>query len=257
MRITFLGTGTSQGIPVIGCGCDVCQSADARDKRLRVSVWIEVADKHLVIDASPDFRYQMLRAGVPRVDAVLVTHEHRDHIGGLDDLRPFNFKYEMSIPIYAQPRVCGELRQAYNYIFNSNYPGIPQLDLMPIDEHRPFYLFDNQVEITPIPILHGKLPIVGYRIGNAAYLTDVKTISDDSLAKLQNLDTLIISALHHELHHSHNTLAEALQWVQLIQPRQTYLTHMSHQIGTHAHVSQSLPPNAQLAFDGLQLNINS
>jgi phosphoribosyl 1,2-cyclic phosphate phosphodiesterase len=253
MKITFLGTGTSQGVPVIGCKCTVCQSTNPLDNRLRVSAWVEIANKSIIIDTTPDFRYQMIRAKVEKIDAVLVTHEHRDHIGGLDDIRPFNFKQDQSINLYAQQRVCEEIKQAYQYIFNSNYPGIPQLNLVPVVENQPFYLFDNQVVITPIPVMHGKLPILGYRIGDLAYLTDVKTIPEESLAKLQNVKVLVISALHQLEHHAHATLEEALELAQKINAKQTYFIHMSHRMGLHAEISQNLPANIQFAYDMLSI----
>jgi phosphoribosyl 1,2-cyclic phosphate phosphodiesterase len=256
MKITFLGTGTSQGVPVIGCQCPVCQSTNPLDKRLRVSSWIEIGDKSLIIDMTPDFRYQMLRAKVPRIDAVLITHEHRDHIGGLDDIRPYNFKQEQSINIYAQQRVCDEIVQAYQYIFKkSDYPGVPQLNLVPVAENLPFSLFDNQITIQPIPVMHGQLPILGYRIGDFAYLTDVKTIPESSFELLKGLKVLVTSALHQIEHHSHATLDEAIAIAQRINAKQTYFIHMSHYMGLHSEVSRQLPANIQFAYDMLSIGL--
>jgi phosphoribosyl 1,2-cyclic phosphate phosphodiesterase len=252
MQINFLGTGTSQGIPLIGCRCATCVSADPKDKRLRSSVWLTTdAGEHILIDAGPDFRQQALRADIPRIDAVLITHEHRDHIAGLDDLRPYNAR-QGEIPIYALPRVSAAVRQTFDYIFNSNYPGIPQLALHDIvDSTEVFYPVGNHFGVQPIPILHGQLPILGFRFGNFAYLTDTKYIPEASLQLLQDLDVLVISALHNEAHHSHNTVEEAIAWSKIIAARQTYFMHMSHQLPPIAMVEPLLPPNVYFAYDGL------
>jgi phosphoribosyl 1,2-cyclic phosphate phosphodiesterase len=255
MQLTFLGTGTSQGVPVIGCECEACLSTDPKDKRLRVSVWIEVEGKHFVIDTGPDFRYQMLRTAVPRIDAILITHEHRDHVAGLDDIRPYNFRYAMDMPVYAVARVQAELRQAFGYIFEATYPGVPMVILKDIEKDKPFVV--EGVEVMPIEYFHAALPVMGFRIGNLAYLTDFKTIEADQLEYLKDLDVLIISALQHTEHYSHLSLAEALEMVEKIAPKRAYLTHISHNMGLSADTEKLLPPNVFLAYDGLVVKSDS
>lgn len=251
MKITFLGTGTSQGIPVIGCGCAVCQSTDARDKRLRVSVLIETDDKTLVIDSGPDFRYQMLRAGVKDLDAILFTHEHKDHVAGLDDIRPFNYLLHKKIDIYASLRVQGALRREFSYIFeDTKYFGLPQINLHTVEE-TPFNIGDTT--IIPIEVMHHKLPVIGYRMGNFTYITDAKTISDASLDKIKGSKHLVINALQKENHISHFTFQEAIDFAEKAGAETTYFTHMSHNLGLHAEIEKELPANIRLAFDGLQI----
>lgn len=253
MKITFLGTGTSQGIPVIGCKCKVCTSPNPRDKRLRVSALIELEDINMVIDIGPDFRQQMLNAGVEKIDAILVTHEHRDHIAGLDDVRPFNFRYNMNMPVYTYLRVQEALRQAYGYIFNSSYPGVPAIELRTIEKNIPFQIGQNT--ILPIEYYHGRLPIMGFRIQNFAYLTDFQTIEEDQLKFLKDLDVLVISALHHQPHYSHITLYDAIEIVKEIAPQKAYFIHMSHHMGLHEEVQERLPSGMHLAYDGLAIEI--
>lgn len=255
MRITFLGTGTSQGIPIIGCPCAVCSSPDPRDNRLRVSIWIEIAGKSLVVDVGPDFRQQMLRAGVRRLDALLITHAHRDHIAGLDDIRPFNFQEYKHLPVYADERVQAELRQSYRYIFEASYPGVPMVELRPIERDTPFSFED--IDIIPIQYWHGELPIFGFRIGKFAYLTDFKRIDGDQLEKLRGVEVLAISGLHYEPHHSHSTIPETVAFIQQLQPQplQAWIIHMSHSAGKHADIEATLPPTIRLAYDGLVLDI--
>lgn len=253
MKITFLGTGTSQGIPVIGCDCAVCQSSDSRDKRLRVSVHIERNNKSLVIDVGPDFRQQMLSARVERLDAVLLTHEHRDHISGIDDLRAYNFKQRMDMPIYARQRVLEDLRRVFAYAF-SDYPGVPRLDLHSIAEEQDSFSVLG-IEIFPVEYLHGKLPVTGYRIDDFAYITDIRSIEAGELRKLQNLDCLVISALHKRKHHSHLSLEEALEYIEELKPRRAYLTHLSHSMGLHAEVEKELPEGVFIAYDGLCIHV--
>ena len=253
MKVTFLGTGTSQGIPVIGCGCVVCQSADKRDKRLRVSVLIELADKTLVIDSGPDFRYQMLRAGVKDLDAILFTHEHKDHVAGLDDIRPFNYLLHKKIEIYATPRVQDALKREFSYIFeDTKYHGLPQINMHTLND-EPFYVGDSK--IIPIEVMHHKLPVLGYRIGDFTYITDAKTISDDSLEKIKGSKFLVINALQKQSHISHFTLAEAIDFANQAGAEITYFTHMGHNLGLHEDVEQDLPPNIRLAYDGLSFII--
>ncbi|MEL6655162.1 MAG: MBL fold metallo-hydrolase [Bacteroidota bacterium] len=254
MKIIFLGTGTSQGIPVIGCDCTVCQSKDPRDKRLRVSVLIRLDQQNIVIDAGPDFRQQMLKAQVTDLDAILLTHEHNDHIIGLDDARPFIFRSMRPMPIYCSGRVAQELRTRFAYAFAENpYPGAPSFELHITDHQRQFEIGSTSIQL--IHYLHGKLPVQGYRIGGFAYITDIKTISEAELAYLQDLDILVISALHRNPHHSHVSLEESLALIDRIQPKQAYLIHLSHQMGTHAEVSTLLPTGVDIAYDGLELSL--
>lgn len=251
MKITFLGTGTSQGIPVITCNCMVCKSTDHRDKRLRVSVLIETDDKTIVIDSGPDFRYQMLRAGVKDLDAILFTHEHKDHVAGLDDIRPFNYLLKKNIDIYATERVQHALRKEFAYIFaEAHYPGLPQIDLHTIAD-RPFYVGDN--EIIPLHIMHYKLPILGFRIGDFSYITDAKTIAEETIEKIKGSRILVVNALQKEQHISHFTLDEAIEFSQLVDAETTYFTHISHNLGLHAVVEKELPANVKLAYDGLTI----
>lgn len=253
MKITFLGTGTSQGIPIIGCDCEVCISDDLRDKRLRVSVCIEVLGKNILIDIGPDFRYQMLRSGINKIDAILVTHEHRDHVAGLDDIRPINFKYNTDMPVYATERVQQSLRKAYDYIFENNYPGVPKVAFKTIKKDQEFYFAD--ISVQPIEFLHAQLPVMGFRIENFAYLTDLKTIDEEQLNYLKGLDVLVLNALQHKDHYSHLTLNEALDLIKKIEAKSTFLTHMSHSLGKHEEIEKMLPPSVSLAYDGLVLEL--
>lgn len=249
MKVTFLGTGTSQGIPVIGCKCDACVSTDPRDNRLRVSIQIEIEGKTIVIDVGPDFRQQMLSVGTEKIDAILITHEHSDHVAGLDDIRPFNFRYEIDMPIYTTKKVAKELKQRYSYIFESSYPGVPKVQQHLISKEQNFNAVG--IPIIPIEILHGKLPILGFRIGAFAYLTDFKTIDPLEERKLKGVQTLVISALQHQPHHSHSSLNESVDFIQKLGIPKAYLTHLSHKMGTHAETEKLLPPNIRIAYDGL------
>ncbi len=252
MKLTFLGTGTSQGVPVIACDCDVCKSLDFRDKRLRSSVYIELEDLKLVIDTGPDFRQQMLVNQIQKVDAVLFTHEHKDHIAGLDDVRAYNFKYEMDMPIYATERVLKQIKSEYHYIFADNpYPGIPRIVANPITL-EPFSIGKNKIH--PIEVMHHKLPVTAFRIKDLAYVTDANFISDEEKKKLQNLDVLILNALRIDKHISHYNLEEALELVKELKPKKTYFTHISHYLGQHAKIDAKLPSNVFLAYDGFSMD---
>ncbi|WP_214225448.1 MBL fold metallo-hydrolase [Pedobacter sp. B4-66] len=251
MKITILGTGTSQGIPVIACNCIVCRSTDHKDKRLRVSVLIETGDKTIVIDSGPDFRYQMLRANVKDLDAILFTHEHKDHVAGLDDIRPFNYLLKKDIEIYATERVQHALKREFSYIFaEAHYPGLPQIDLNTISD-EPFSV--GETVIVPLDIMHYKLPILGFRINDFVYITDAKTVSEETIAKIKGAKILVVNALQKEQHISHFTLDEAIEFAQKIGAEQTYLTHISHNMGLHEVVEKELPDNIKLAYDGLTL----
>lgn len=254
MRVTFLGTGTSQGVPVITCECVVCKSADKHDKRLRVSVLLEVDDQVILIDTGPDFRYQMLRADVKKLDAILYTHEHKDHVAGLDDVRAFNYKQQAEVDIYAHQRVQDALKKEFHYIFSGdNYPGIPRLKLNNIMDGESFQAAG--IDIIPISVMHYLLPVFGFRIGDFTYITDAKIISPQEKEKIKGSKILVINALQREKHVSHFTLDEALEFAAEIRANKTYLTHISHKLGTHAEVSKQLPEGVFLAYDGLELEI--
>ena len=255
LNITFLGTGTSQGIPVIGSDHPVSFSKDPRDKRLRSSILIEYDNYNFVIDCGPDFRQQMLRTNCRKLDAIIFTHEHADHTTGIDDVRPFFFR-QGKIPIYLHKRVLGSLHERFAYIFDpkQKYPGAPDFEVNLINKENDFNLFG--LNITPIESLHLRLPVLGFRIGKFAYLTDVKTISGIELEKLKELDTLVINSLRYEPHPSHLNIEEALDIVNSINPKKTYFTHISHNMGFHKEVCDKLPESVSLAFDGLVLEIN-
>ena len=255
MEITFLGTGTSQGIPIIGSNHPVCLSENPKDKRLRVSVLVKIHDLNIVIDCGPDFRQQMLANKVERVDAILYTHEHSDHTIGLDDIRPYFFK-QGDIPVFAHQRVMDSLRKRFDYIFASEnkYPGAPSVREH-IIENKPFKF--NDVRITPVNAMHNRLQVFGFRIGNFAYLTDVKTIEEEETRKLKGVDVLVVNALRVEPHHSHFNLEEALEFIKKINPKRAYLTHISHMLGFHDEVQASLPENVFLAYDNLKINLDA
>jgi phosphoribosyl 1,2-cyclic phosphate phosphodiesterase len=253
LKITFLGTGTSQGVPVIGCDCDVCRSLDFRDKRLRSSVHLQVGSKSLVIDTGPDFRQQMLREGIRRLDAVLYTHEHKDHTAGLDDIRPFNFSQHADMPIYGQASVLNQIKTEFSYIFTAHrYPGIPMVETHVI-ENRPFEV--EGILIHPIRVMHHKLPVFGYRINDFTYITDANHIPAEELRKIAGTRILVINALQNEPHISHFTLRQALEMVRIIQPEKAYLTHISHRLGLHRDVEASLPDHVRLGYDGLKITL--
>lgn len=258
MKVTFLGTGTSQGVPVIGCSCDVCTSTDKRDKRLRTSAMVEVEGRRFIIDAGPDFRYQMLRAGIKKIDALLLTHEHKDHTGGIDDVRAFNFVDYPTIHtmhIYGNDTTIEAIHRDFHYAFASDkYRGVPEIRTHVISEQASFEV--DGIEITPIVGQHSeRFRSVGYRIGEFAYLTDMNYIAPEELAKLEGVQHLVINALRWEAHSSHFSVEEAIELARRVAPKQTYLTHMSHRIGLHSELEKRLPQGVMAAYDGLEIEI--
>lgn len=254
LKVTFLGTGTSQGIPVIGSNHPVCLSTNPKDKRLRVSVLLYWDNFSYVIDCGPDFRQQMLRENVSKIDGILLTHEHSDHTAGLDDIRPFNF-LQGDLPFYAHKRVFAALRERFAYIFETEnkYPGAPSIKEVEIDKNTPFSIGGKNV--IPIEAMHDTLPVLGFRIEDFTYLTDVKTISDEEVEKIKNTKVLVVNALREAPHYSHFNLSEALEFVEKVKPQQTYLTHISHLMGFHEEVEKKLPNNVHLAYDTLTISI--
>lgn len=254
MKVTFLGTGTSQGVPVIGCSCQVCKSLDFRDKRFRSSIHFDLGDLSLVVDTGPDFRNQILRAGIERLDGVLFTHEHKDHTAGLDDIRPFNFKQQKDMPIFGRVNVLEQIKREFAYVFSSNrYPGVPQVEPVEITE-EPFMI--QGVKIIPIPVLHYKLPVLGFRIGDFTYITDTNFIPDESMKLIEGSKVVVLNALQKKSHISHFTLDEAVLKAKEIGAEQTYLTHISHKLGLHSEVDSELPEGISLAYDGLQVTLH-
>lgn len=253
MKITFLGTGTSQGVPLISCQCPVCRSLDYRDKRLRTSVLIEMNGVCLVVDAGPDFRQQMLRERVRSLDALLITHEHKDHIAGLDDVRAFNYLQNKPMPLYGMERVLNHIKMEFAYAFaERKYPGVPQINLQPVEE-KPFEICG--ISIIPIPVQHAKLPILGFRIGDFSYITDANFLSDKAMEIIKGSKVLVLNALQKEPHISHFTLSEAIEVAQKSGIPQVWFTHISHKLGLHADVEKQLPPGIGLAIDGLSITL--
>lgn len=250
LSIKILGSGTSTGVPQIGCQCEVCQSTDPRDKRLRQSALVSYRGKNILIDCGPDFREQMLSSGSPHLDALLITHIHYDHVAGLEDLRGFS-----DLPIYARGDVIAALHQRLAYCFAEHpYPGVPQFKIVEIDDSTPFNC--DGIMIEPIPVMHYRLPILGFRIGPLAYITDCKSIDEEQLARLHGVPLLVLNALRIEEHQSHISLSQALAIIEKVQPGRVVLVHMSHGIGLHAEVSKTLPPNVELAYDGMVVNVS-
>lgn len=255
MKITFLGTGTSQGVPVIGCRCPVCSSLDYRDKRLRSSIHLEINGKSIVIDTGPDFRTQMLREKIDTLDAVIFTHEHKDHTAGLDDIRPYNFMQKKDMPIYATKKVLAQIKREFAYVFAEvKYPGVPQILPNEISKHNNFLV--EGIPFIPIEVMHYRLPVLGFRIGDFTYITDAKSISNEELEKLKGTKHLVLNALQTGHHISHFTLQEAVDMVNYIQPKNALFTHISHKLGSHADVEASLPQHIRLAYDGLTVNVS-
>lgn len=253
MKVTFLGTGTSQGVPVIGCRCAVCRSVDFRDKRLRTSAHLEIAGQSLIIDTGPDFRQQVLANNITRLDGLIYTHQHKDHVAGMDDVRSFNFMQKKAMPIYARDTVVAQLEQEFAYVFaKDKYPGIPQVEIHYI-KNEPFEA--QGVPVVPIEVLHYKLPVFGFRIQDFTYITDAKSISEREKDKIRGSQVLVLNALQHDQHISHFTLEEALSLIEELRPDQTYLTHIGHRLGSHREVSATLPDGVRLAYDGLTVEI--
>ncbi|MEM7374203.1 MAG: MBL fold metallo-hydrolase [Bacteroidota bacterium] len=254
MKFSFLGTGTSQGVPVIACPCPVCHSSDTKDKRLRTSGLLQTEQTSLVFDTGPDFRQQMLRHQVLQLDAVVFTHEHKDHVAGLDDVRSYNFLQKRDMPIFATEAVQDRLKQEFSYAFDpKEYPGVPQLQLNTVQPGQAFMVGD--IELLPIPVRHRDLEVMGYRVENFAYVTDTNYISEASQSLLKGLDILVLDALRIEPHHSHFTLSEALDMIEILQARKAYLIHISHLMGKHREISRTLPSHVQLAYDGLEVEL--
>ena len=255
MIVTFLGTGTSQGIPLIGCHCTVCNSNDIRDKRLRTSLAVAYNSGHLVIDVGPDFRQQMLKNQVQNLHGILLTHEHNDHVAGLDDIRPFNFKQGGALTIYALPRVAADLKRRFEYVFSTQqYPGAPQVKIIELEAFRPISVAG--LTILPVEVVHGSLSILGFRFNDFTYITDANHLSPRTKAAISGTRWLVLNALHHNKHHSHYNLAEAIEQADEINADQTYFTHISHRMGAHEKVCADLPQGISLAFDGLQIHVS-
>jgi len=254
VTVTFLGTGTSQGVPVIGCECDVCRSLDFRDKRLRVSIHLQIDGKSIVVDSGPDFRQQVLRERIKKLDALLFTHEHKDHTSGMDDIRAYNFMQHIDMPLYAESRVINQIKQEYAYIFSgNNYPGIPRVNLFPITDDQPFEVAG--INVQPIRVMHYKLPVLGFRIRNFTYITDANYISEDEKAKIAGSEVIVLNALRKEPHISHFSLSEAVELLSELKPKKAYLTHISHLLGFHREVENELPEFISLAYDGLKITL--
>ena len=253
MKITFLGTGTSQGVPVIACDCEVCKSLDHKDKRLRTSVHIETADSSIVIDTGPDFRSQILRERINHLDAILFTHQHKDHTAGLDDVRSFNFKQQTDMPIYGTVDVLEQIRNEFSYAFSEKkYPGTPNIATREINSNP--FLF-RKLNIIPLPVMHHKLPILGFRIGDFSYITDANYIPDSTIDKIRGSRVLVLNALRIEEHISHFNLQQALEMAERIGSEKTYFTHISHLLGLHKEVDSKLPDGVSLAWDGLKISV--
>lgn len=252
MKITFLGTGTSQGVPIIACDCDICASPDPKDKRLRSSILVSNNNLNLVVDSGPDFREQMLRANLKSLDALLFTHAHRDHMSGLDDIRGFNFRMKKAIEVYCEKAVEIAIRREFFYAFEEpKYPGVPEMNIHTIGLNQ-FEVLG--MPIIPIRVYHHKMPVLGFRFGDFVYITDANRIEDSELEKIKGCKVLVLNALRKEPHISHFTLNEAIEIAQIIKPEQTFFTHISHQLGTQQELENELPHGMHLAYDGMELN---
>ena len=256
MKVTFLGTGTSQGVPVIACQCEVCSSENPQDKRLRSSILIETEETNIVIDTGPDFRQQMLREKIRKLDAVCFTHEHKDHTAGLDDIRAFNFLQQKDMPLYGTSKVLHQIKDEFAYIFaEKRYPGIPQVELHEISKEKSFHI--GKVKIVPIEVFHYRLPVLAFRIGDFTYITDANYIASEEMAKIYGSKVIVVNALQKEKHISHYNLEEAIALAQHLGAEKTYFTHISHKMGLHNQINEELPDNIELAYDGLTLMIDS
>ena len=253
MTITFLGTGASQGTPTVACRCEVCCSLDFRDKRLRSSIHLAIDNKSIIIDACPDFRQQVIGEQINSLDAILFTHAHQDHTGGLDDIRGFNFKQKKALPLYARTHVALQLKSTYNYIFAKDaHPGIPRIKVNLIED-KPFSI--DHIAVLPIEVLHDRLPILGFRFDNFTYITDANFIAEEALEKIKGSTILVVNALQKEPHKAHFNLKQAIEVAQQVQAKETYLTHISHKLGLHQEISKELPSNIKLAYDGLKIRL--
>ena len=251
MKLTFLGTGTSQGIPVIGCNCSVCISEDFRDRRFRTSVLVESKTTSVVIDTGPDFRMQMLNCNQQQLDAVIITHEHKDHVAGFDDIRAFNFKSKKDMEVFCSERVLTALKREFHYIFNDKkYPGVPRANVNLIDKNSQFKIGD--IDFKTLEVMHYKLPVFSYRINDLVYITDANFINTNELEKVKGCNILIVNALRKEKHLSHFNLEEALELAEIVKPEKVFLTHISHLMGKHSSIN--LPKNVEIAYDGLQIS---
>ena len=254
IQVTILGSGTSQGVPVITCECDVCKSTDPKDNRLRSSILFRVGGENFVVDTGPDFRQQMLREQVKTLRGVLFTHEHKDHVAGLDDVRAFNFGEGRDMEVFCSEAVEFALRREFHYVFSGvPYPGIPTLNLNRIENKK--FLMTNGVEVTPIQVMHYKMPVFGFRIGDFTYITDAKTVAPEEMEKVKGSKVLIVNCLHRSTHISHFNLEEALEFIEAVKPEKAYLTHISHLFGKHADIENDLPENVHIAYDGMCLEV--
>ena len=254
MRLTFLGTGTSTGIPVIGCKCEVCMSEDPRDKRFRTAVLLETDTTRVLIDCGPDIRMQLLPVPFKKIDGVLLTHEHYDHVGGLDDLRPYSYAFG-DLDIYANARTVKNVRHNFPYCFAENpYPGVPSFNLKAVEKHKEFHIGD--IPVVPIEVMHDKMPIFGYRFGSMAYITDMKTMADEELPYLDGVETLVVNALRWEKeHHSHMLVRDAVAFSKRVGAKKTYLIHVTHQIGLYEEANKQLPQGFQIPYDGMEITV--